>query len=239
MWKFQVATNTWLSVLPLKHPNRTRDVATTIQPGGRSGGLSFVGDSGTLWLYGGITAEGNTYCDMWNFSVSDGSWHLASDDPMCATGIRDRYSQELPNYWSYAQKFYYLTGDSGILRFADANSLTLYSVAYVSLFEYDSSASGSGWTNITGIVSGTLPGPLGGMLIVNNNNLGIVWLLGGRSADLSEGSTGLYKMEMSTLSITAQQSAPVSVYARSGIGWLDATGSFYYMTNFTSPPSMP
>ena len=80
LWKFDIITNqwTWISGSNTVNPGAvygTKGVATSSNvPSGRSGGATWVDNTGNLWLFGGYKFFTGNYSDLWKYDIIANQW---------------------------------------------------------------------------------------------------------------------------------------------------------------------
>jgi N-acetylneuraminic acid mutarotase len=91
LWKYNISSNQWTWINganSLNYPAYYGVLGTPNalnNPGGRSEGVSWIDDSGNLWLFGGLA--GNYFNDLWKYDPSINQWTWVKGDNTTSFGI--------------------------------------------------------------------------------------------------------------------------------------------------------
>jgi len=220
LWEFNPANNTWTWVSGSNTANAIGSYgslglsSSSNMPGARSGSVSWMDNSGNLWLFGGIgyVSSGNygTLSDLWEFTPANKTWTWVSGSNITnASGVYRTqgasstsntpgarsgsvsWTDRSGNFWLFGGGGYDSTGVVGDLNDLWEFNPTNNTWTWVS---GSNTANAIGSYGSLGLSSSTnMPGARSGSLSWTDGS-GNFWLFGGEgygSAGLSGGARGV------------------------------------------------
>ncbi len=271
LWSYNIASGLWTRVngssatTPTVAPNYAAQQGTpsaSNTPGGRQAAATWIDSAGHLWLFGGFSADGTGnlefFTDLWSFDSGSGQWTWASGSQSFNLQGTPATSSAPPSRafaasWIDSHGALWLFGGG----YSDAagnnphalNDLWVYTPSNGQWAYVAGGIDVSSTVGTTGIGStSNIPGARGSS-VVWTDNVGHIWVFGGKGYGTTSGSLSSLLNDLWTFDPTSKQWTYVSgpqnpntnpgVYFLPGqgtsqpgaratsVGWVDSSGQLW------------